>query len=175
MSLTTKQKVFAQEYLVDFNASQAAIRAGYSAKTSRTSGCTLLANPNIQAFIKEQQQKRAEKLEISADRVLKEIAKIAFFDVRNLFENDGIPKNINELDENTSGAICGLDVVTVGNSDSGLGQVLKYKLADKNAGLEKLCKYLGLFKEDAANSNENPEPKQIVFTVVDARTKHPAE
>lgn len=168
MPLNKKQELFVKEYLVDFNATQAAKRAGYSEKTSYQQGFALLKNPEIQALINKEQQKRVDRLEITADRVLNEIAKIAFFDPRKLFENDGIPKTINELDENTAGAISGLDVVSIGNSESGMGQVLKYKIADKNAALEKLCKYLGLFNADQKDT-EIPEPKEIIFTIKDAR------
>lgn len=76
--LTKKEARFVQEYLIDLNATQAAIRAGYSAKTARQIGYQLLTKLHIQNAIAEAQAKAAEKLEITRERVLPEIADIAF-------------------------------------------------------------------------------------------------
>jgi phage terminase small subunit len=174
MALNERQKLFAREYLIDFNATQAAKRAGYSEKTAYSYGQQLLNHIEIKRELEELQRDRFKSMEVTADKVIKEIAKIAFFDARKLFDDDGIPKHITKIDDDTSGAIAGLDVVSIGSGESSTGQILKYKIADKNAALEKLCKYLGLFKEDARNEDA-PEPKQIIFTVKDARTKPAAE
>jgi phage terminase small subunit len=77
-SLTPKQERFCEEYLIDFNATQAARRAGYSEKTVRQTGTENLARPSIQARIRELQQPYKEKLDISAERVLEELSLIAF-------------------------------------------------------------------------------------------------
>ena len=68
--LTAKQEMFCREYLVDLNATQAAIRAGYSEKTAKEIGCENLTKPNIQEYIQAQMNKRAERVEITADYVL---------------------------------------------------------------------------------------------------------
>lgn len=75
--LTDKQEMFIKEYLVDLNATQAAIRAGYSEKTANAQGSRLLANVNIRAHIEEAQAKRAEKLELDADWVLNRLKEIS--------------------------------------------------------------------------------------------------
>ena len=80
MALTPKQTRFVQEYLIDLNATQAAIRAGYSAKTAFAIGHENLSKPNIAAAITEAQAKRAERAEITADRVLEELGEIGFAD-----------------------------------------------------------------------------------------------
>lgn len=77
MALTAKQELFAKEYLVDLNATQAAIRAGYSEKTAKEIGCENLTKPNIQEYIKEAMNKRSQKVEIDADYVLRGIKDIA--------------------------------------------------------------------------------------------------
>ena len=77
-ALTAKQERFCQEYLTDFNATQAARRAGYSEKTVKQAGTENLAKPAIQARIRELQQPHKEKLDISAERVLEELSLIAF-------------------------------------------------------------------------------------------------
>ena len=76
-NLTPKQLLFTKEYMVDLNATQAAIRAGYSEKGADVQGCKLLAKPKVKAVIQAAMDKRTERLEITSDRILQEIAKLA--------------------------------------------------------------------------------------------------
>lgn len=78
--LTVKQKVFVAEYLIDLNATQAAIRAGYSKKTAEVTGSRLLSNVKVQSAIQNAMNNREKRTEITADKVLNELAKIAFVD-----------------------------------------------------------------------------------------------
>lgn len=146
--LTDRQDRFVQEYLVDLNATQAAIRAGYSAKTAAQIGERMLRKVEVQALLTERMKARSERTEITADRVLREIARLAFFDIRKLVGDDGRPKDLKDLDDDTAAAIAGLEVARVGNAVIGEGEVLKFKISDKNAALEKLAKHLGLFEKD---------------------------
>ena len=75
MSLTAKQQVFVNEYLIDLNATQAAIRAGYSEKAAAEIGCENLIKPNIRDAIAEAQAERAKRTQIDADWVLRELKK----------------------------------------------------------------------------------------------------
>jgi phage terminase small subunit len=84
VKLTPKQQLFIKEYLVDLNATQAAIRAGYSEKTAKSIGQENLTKPDIQRAIQSQMNTRAEKVEISAERVLQELGAIAFHDVNDV-------------------------------------------------------------------------------------------
>jgi terminase small subunit len=146
VALTAKQAAFVREYLVDLNATQAAIRAGYSKKTANVIASELLAKPNIQSAIQEEMKKRAERTEITADKVLKEFAKLAFFDPRKLFDDKGNPKDITELDDDTAAALAGLDVVQDFDPDTGVtSYTKKYKLASKQAALDSLGRHLGMF------------------------------
>jgi phage terminase small subunit len=86
MSLNPKQLRFVDEYLIDLNGTQAAIRAGYSAKTANEQGARLLANVSISAIIKARQQERSERTEITQDMVLNRFWKIATADPRKLIE-----------------------------------------------------------------------------------------
>ena len=76
--LTAKQQMFCDEYLIDLNATQAAIRAGYSEKTAEEQGCRLLRNVKVQKYIQNRKQDRIERTEITQDMVLRELANIAF-------------------------------------------------------------------------------------------------
>ena len=79
--LNDKQKRFAEEYTVDLNLTQAAKRAGYSKKTAYSMGSELLKKPEVKQYVEKQQAKLSQKTEITAERVLQEIAKLAFADI----------------------------------------------------------------------------------------------
>lgn len=146
--LTGKQAEFVAEYLIDLNATQAAIRAGYSHKTAASIGVENLRKPYIQYAIQEAQKSRSERTEITADRVLQEFARIAFFDPRQLLSDDGRPKDISELDDDTAAVIAGLDLQDVyqgtGDEREFIGYTKKYKFAPKIQALEMLAKHTGL-------------------------------
>lgn len=147
MALTAKQTRFVDEYLRDLNATQAAIRAGYSAKTAEQLGYQLLQHPSVSAEIECRQKKLAEKLEVTVERVLTEYARIAFQDPRKLLNEDGTPKALSELDDDTAAVIAGLDVSHIRAGESDVGTILKYKLADKKGALDSLARHLGMFKD----------------------------
>lgn len=152
--LTDKQKRFVDEYLVDLNATQAAARAGYSARTANEQGARLLANASVRKAVQQGQQRSARKLEITRERVLREYARLAFFDPRELFLEDGKPRDISQLDQDTAAALVGLDVLEVyegtGENRRLAGCTKKYKLANKLGALDSLGKHLGLFSTGAA-------------------------
>ncbi len=145
--LTEKQALFVREYRVDRNATQAAIRAGYSAATAEQQGSRLLRNVQVSAAIAEQTKEQADRLEITAERVLMELARMAFFDARKLFDADGRPIPLTELDEDTARAIVGVDRVMIGNEDVGYGEVQKVKLADKKGALELIGRHLAMWND----------------------------
>lgn len=105
------QKIrFCDEYLVDFNGTRAAIAAGYSKKTAAQQASRLLSNVNIQAYLQKKKDKISTKLEISAERTLLEIARVAFSDPRNMFDEDGNLKNIKDLNDDTAAVISSIEV-----------------------------------------------------------------
>jgi len=152
VSLNPKQLRFVAEWLKDHNGKQAAIRAGYSERSAEQQASALLSNPKVKAEVEKRMTKLMNNLDITAERVLKERARLAFFDVRKLLDSTGRPLAIHELDDDTAAAIAGLDVANIGNSEVGEGEVLKIKLADKNASLTALEKHLGLYKDGTGDS-----------------------
>lgn len=156
--LTPKQERFVQEYLIDLNATQAAIRAGYSAKTAEQQGFQLLQKTSVQKAIAEGRRQREERTAVSADRVLLEAARLALFDPRKLFNDDGSPKGIHELDDDTAAAVAGVEVLEQFEGSEKervfVGYLKKYRIADKNSALEKLFKHHGLYGRD--NRQRNP-------------------
>ena len=157
--LTEKQQRFVDEYLVDLNATQAAIRAEYSEKTAEQIGYQLLQKTSVQEAIQAARARQQERTQITADAVLKEYAKIAFFDPRKLFQDNGQPKDITMLDDDTAGALAGLDVLEEyegsGRDREFVGYTKKYKIADKLRALEALGKHLGLFEKDGGGEENN--------------------
>ncbi len=154
-SLTPKQKIFCKEYVIDLNGTQAAIRAGYSKKTANRIAAENLTKPVIKEYIQQQQQKRSEKLEITADRVLQERAKIAFFNVKDLYHEDGTLKQLHEIDDRTAAAIHGVTMGgVIDNKSHGAEQgilrtyIKKIKTISKDKSLEALEKHLGIYEKD---------------------------
>ena len=104
--LTPKQEAFVREYLIDLNATQAAMRAGYSPKTSNEQGARLLANVSVRSALEIAMKERGERTKVTGDRVLMEIERLAMFDPKDLTLLTG-PRDIAELPEDIRRAIVG--------------------------------------------------------------------
>lgn len=157
--LLPKQSRFVAEYLISGNATQAAIHAGYSPKTAYKIGAENLKKPQIasilaekQTVIAQRQDERLEAMELTKERVNREIARIAFFDPRKMFDDKGNPKAVTDLDDDTAAAVAGLDILEQfegsGEDRVFIGYVKKYKIADKNSALDKAAKILGSYERD---------------------------
>ncbi len=156
--LTAKQELWCLEYLEDLNATAAAKRAGYSEKTARQMGSENLSKPALTAYIQQNMNKRADRTGITQDRVLQEMALIAFGDVRGLFDENGNLRPIHELDEDTARAIAGFEVVAVKDKDGDIEYVKKVKTVDKVRGLDMLAKHLQMFTETHVHSGPGGAP-----------------
>lgn len=151
MKLTPKQEAFIQEYLVDLNATQAAIRAGYSKRTAYRTGADNLKKPQIATAIAKAKVERAKRVEITADRVLEELARIGFANVRDLFEWDEesatfIPSR--DLTEEQAAAVASVKAETTRYTrDDGTTETkikLELKTHDKLGALREIGKHLGI-------------------------------
>lgn len=142
--LTARQRRFVEEYLVDLNATKAAERAGYSERGANVAGARLLANVSVQDAISEAQQARARRTDITADRVLRELALIAFADLGEVFESDAAGatlrmRSLSEMPEETRRAIESLR-----EQPTDKGVVRSVKLHSKVAALKMLADHLGM-------------------------------
>ena len=158
--LTPKQKLFIREYCRDLNATRAAIAAGYSKNGARVQAHRLLANANISAEIATLTQKTCTKLEISAEKVLQELARLAFLDPRKFYNENGGLKRITELDDDTAACLAGMEVQEIGGDDEEKQPTVlcrKIKFADKGANLERLGRYLKLFTDKVEHSRIGEE------------------
>lgn len=158
---------FAAEYLIDGNATQAAIRAGYSPRTAKVQGSRLLTYADVQAFIKAGSAKIATKLEITAERVIQELGRIGFSDIRKAAswrtvvgmadgeDGEASPSSLvdlvdsDKLDDDTAAAISEVSMTRYGP---------KLKFYDKRAALVDLGKVTGVFKDGA----EPTEPVRFI-------------
>lgn len=145
--LTPKQKVFCEEYLIDLNGTQAAIRAGYSEDSAKEIASQNLTKLNIRSYIEQLKLDRSKRTTITADRVLKEIAKLAFFNMDNVLDEDGKTKDLKDW---TRDDLAAVQEITEDNLKSEENTVMlrrKVKLSDKKSSLELLGKHLKLFTE----------------------------
>ena len=150
--LTAKQKKFVEEYLIDLNATQAAIRAGYSTESAKEIGCENLTKPNVKAEIDKAIAERSRRTGINKDRVLRELAKIAFVnpgDVINL--NQATVKS--DAKEEDLAAIASVKIKNIPTEDGEITE-REIKLCDKLKALDLLGKHLGIYdKKDAEDKN----------------------
>lgn len=169
--LTDKQKRFVEEYLIDLNATQAAIRAGYSAKTAKSIGQRLLTYVDIQAELQKAMKVREKRTQITQDRVLKELAKLGFADIKD-FLSFRTEKTVTDHDKETGEPIIDYaHVVELKDSDQVDGSLisevqlkngeLKFKLHDKVKALEMCGRHLGMFIERQEISGKDGGPIEL--------------
>ena len=142
--LTDKQQRFVDEYLIDLNATQAAIRAGYSVKTANEQGSQNLAKLSIQQAIAERMADRSRRTGVNQDRVVLELAKIAFVKMTDIVDSEG---NIKE-DAAEDDLAC-IESVKYKHSDTdtGYSEEREVKIASKLKALELLGKHLGMWND----------------------------
>jgi phage terminase small subunit len=180
--MTPKQQLFVDEYLIDLNATQAAIRAGYSEDTAYSQGQRLLKNVEIADAVRKAMDERSERTKFTADQVLAELAKIGFSDIRkavkwfsqaNIAQVDETEGEIedgsirfavanqvelvssDEIDDDTAAAISEVSMTDKGG--------LKVKLHDKRAALVDLGRHLKLFTDKVEASGPDGTPLQVTF------------
>ena len=151
--LTEKQEKFIKEYLKSNNASQSAIKAGYSKKTAGETGSRLLKQPHIiQALQSKREEiaRKVDKYEITPEKVLREFAKVGFADMGQFasWGESGVKlRDSAELDEDLTSVVGEITETRTHFGEDGEKVTTRIKLADKLKALENLGKHLGLFKE----------------------------
>lgn len=128
--------------MIDLNATQAAIRAGYSPDTAKSIGYENLTKPDIRAHIDRAMAERSRRTGVNADRVIQELAKIAFVNATDVIDPKTATVKENALPEDTA-AIQSVKVKTFGED----GLEREIKMADKLRALEMLGRHLGMFKD----------------------------
>lgn len=161
--LTDKQQRFVEEYLVDLNATKAAIRAGYSKKTAEQYGHQLLKKTSVAEAVAAGRAKLSARVQITQERVIDELAKIGFSDIRKMFTPGGNLLPIHDLDDDAAACLSSIEVVTrkaPGGEDVEVEHVAKIKVWDKRAALVDIGKHLGMFKEKVELTGKDGGPIQ---------------
>lgn len=170
-AISPKWAAFAIEYVKSGNATDAYILAGYACKTrdnAQSAASQLLNNPTVCALVEKERRRVQRKLEISAEKTFKEIAALAFSDVRELFNEDGTLKDPHEWEDHVAAAVSSIEVFEEyqgegkGKAKKYIGRTKKVRLWDKVTSLEKLARLLGMdFKDQALPVNVNVQVNQV--------------
>jgi len=162
--LTDKQKRFCEEYLIDLNATQAAIRAGYSEKTANRIASENLTKLDIQAYIQELNQARQERTQITADMVIQELGKVALINLDDFYYSNGTLKEPSQLSERAKCALASYSIKRINLGDGEFEDVPIHKTHDKMKALEMLGRHYGIFEKDNKQKPQDTEPKTIQIT-----------
>lgn len=154
-----RRKLFVQAYIANGgNATEAAKAAGFSERSAYNSGFRMMKDDEVVQAIAARQQKLANKFELTAEGVLRNLAQAIYFDPRKLYREDGTLKDIHELDDDTAMALAGFEVTEEfqgrGEGREKVGYTKKVKWLDKNSAREQAMKHLGQYRED--NTQRNP-------------------
>ena len=168
--MTDAQKRFCDEYLIDLNATRA-YKVAYSRckkdETANVNGSKLLRNTKVQEYISKKQKEIEKRTEVTQDSVINELAKIAFFNIKNIYNSNGTLKDIKDIDEETIRAISSVKTlqkagamkisIDMKGKDNEVPiehiqeQTIEFKTNDKVKALELLGKHLGMFNDINVN------------------------
>ncbi|HBO5229639.1 terminase small subunit [Pseudomonas aeruginosa] len=194
MALTKKQRLFVEEYLVDLNATQAAIRAGYSTRRAAEIGYQLLQRPEVAQAIQAAMAERSKRTEVEADYVIRRLREIDEMDVLDILEDDGSFRSIRDWPKAWRQFLSGIEIAELfegrGDDRRIAGVLRKVKWPDKLRNLELLSRHVGtesaaldleLKRLDVAKKRaelkllENPDdeapPTSVAVTIIDARVR----
>lgn len=174
MELSDKQKRFCEEYLIDFNGAQAAIRSGYAESSAKEQASRMLTKDNVQEYIRFLQNETSNRLEITKERVIMEYARIAFADIRKAFDENSFLKPIQSIDDDTAAALAGIQSDELwGMTPDGkerIGDTRKIKMIDKKGALDSLCKVFGWNAADKIDLTTKGEMITPVIKLPDGTT-----
>jgi phage terminase small subunit len=163
-TLTERQRAFCEEYLIDLNGNAAAVRAGYSPRTARQAAAQNMTRPEVTAYLQQLLDERSKRTQITADRVITEVARLGFSDLRKLFKEDGAMLPVNEWPDDMAAAVASVEVEELfeggGEDRRQIGFTRKLKLWDKGKALEMLGRHLKLFVDRLEHTGPNGGPIQ---------------
>lgn len=149
--ISKKQDRFCQEYMIDFNGTQAAIRAGYSKKTANEQAAQLLAKLSIKTRVKELQDELAKKTSLTAQMVIDELRKVGFANIKDYLDDSNDVKSLLSIDEQKAAAVSSIKITEQQYGET-TTRSTSFKLHDKISALEKLGRHLGIFEADNAQT-----------------------
>jgi phage terminase small subunit len=162
-NLTLQQQRFCDEYLVSFNAYSSAVCAGYSMNTARKA--ELLHLPKIQAYLKAGMAKNAERLQVSHDMILRELAKVAFSNMGNYYDDNATLKPMCLLTTDEKAAISQYQIMDSLDQDGNrVGEFSRIKLHNKMSALDKIARHVGFYGvvgKSPESGVESSEPEVV--------------
>lgn len=173
VNLTGKQEAFCNEYLVDLNGTQAAIRAGYSEDSAANIAYENMRKPEISARIAELRDQMGRGFNITRERIAQEYARIAFFDIRKIYDGEQL-KPLEQISDDEAAAIGGVKraVTTFGDEDNGGEKVsVEVKIWDKRAALDSLVKLMGFAAPDKIDHTTAGQPITTVKIIRDTTSR----
>ena len=174
--LTIKQEKYVQGLFAGLSQREA-YKQAYNAgkmtdKQIDEEACKLAACPKVSQRLNDLKGELKNRNMVTVERVMAEYAKLGFFDPRKLFNPDGKPKDITELDDETAACLAGLDVQEVyegyGEDREFVGYVKKYKLADKKSALDSIARCLGMFTDKVEMTGKDGGPIETKQTIDDS-------
>lgn len=170
-AVAQRRKAFAKAYVANGrNGTQAAITAGFSKNGADVVAARLLGDARVSALIEELTEKHSAAADLTIERTLREVARLAYFDPRKLYDDEGNMKQPHEWDDATAAAIGSIEVLEEfegsGEDRRMSGYTKKVKPWDKNAALEKAMKHLGLYEKDNAQQAESLTLRIVAATPV---------
>ena len=151
--MTEQRQRFCDRYFETLNATQSAIYAGYSEDTAKQQAWQLLQEEEVQEYLQKLREEYQLKTGVTKERLIEEYKKIAFFDIREIYDVDGGLINVKQLDDNSAGAIAGIKSTEAWEIDDNGDKVIigtnkEVKIFDKIRALQDLGKHLGIFEKD---------------------------
>ena len=143
---------FAEEYAIDHNGTQAAIRAGYSPKSAAAAASRMLKTDKVARKVNILDAEKTQRAALTADRLMLEYERLALLDPLDLFNVDGSMKSLAEMPEDARRAIAGLEIRSLSDIETPntilTASLHKIKFSDKKAALDSLAKIMGLMREN---------------------------
>lgn len=174
IKMTDLQRRFAEEYVVDYNATKAGKRAGIQGDNVNVTAWQMLQLPDVQEYVSQMQDEAAKRCQVSKDELLQEFKKIGFSNIKNYLHNDLDAKYLSEI-ENPE-AIKGIKK-TVKHFEGGSEVTVDVTLHDKLSALTSIGRHIGFFSEDNKQRNPNTPlmPLDPLSNVDDTANDSPAE
>lgn len=182
---------FVAAYMANANATEAALKAGYAPRSAKQQGSRLLKRPDLIEALRERRQQirqieeqSLERVELSAERTRRELAKLAYFDPLRMVNDDGSAKPLSELDEDCAAAVAGFEVVDTwsgsGEDRQLVSRVWRYRFHPRTAALDMAARILGLYAKDnrqIRNVREMSDEELFrrVMTLLSAATERQSE
>ncbi len=172
-SLTDMQQAFIANYLLTLSATKAAVAAGYSKETAGKQGSQLLANPRISKELRKAMARRAKRLDLTAENVLREISRIAFSDIRAVMSFDGQKVTVKASDKMHSDAAAAIQSIEQHTTESerSSNTTVKVKMHDKMRALDLAGRHLGMWAKGDDDEFKRMSLAELLVMVRDQLTK----